>query len=332
MKFDVAVIILNYNSSEYTIQCIESVIQYTSPEIKHEIIIVDNNSLEEEINKLKNLAKFSQVKMIRSKVNLGFSQGHMFGLQFTNANYYVFLNNDCIFLNDCISILMDFCKKNPNTAICTGQMYDTFKKHHHSFNYFPTLSVKILGSGILRLVNPQRFPSLHKQYNEPIKVDFVTGSFLFVRAEYFATVGGFDTNYFLYCEEEDMAMRMKKIKKDVYLVPAAKFMHLGGESTKRDLQIAKEYYISLFYFYGKYFSFWKRMALRAYYFLKVLKKVYKDSTNAKLAWFILRGASMKESLRFRQKMNPNISCQESLNMSYLNHDAEIQENTSPNNT
>ncbi len=316
MKFDVAVIILNYNASEFTIQCVESIIEYTSPEVKYEIIIVDNNSEEEEISKLKILTKFSQVRVIRSKVNLGFSQGHMFGLQFTSANYYVFLNSDCIFLNDCISILMDFCRKSTNIAICTGQMYDADKKPHHSFNYFPTLSVNVLGTGFLRLIIPQKFPNLHKQYNEPVRVDFVTGSFLFVRAEYFAQVGGFDTNYFLYCEEEDLAMRMKKIEKSVYLVPSAKFIHLGGESTKRDLQIAKEYYISLFYFYRKYFSFWERIALRVYYFLKVLKKIYKGSTNGKLSWFILRGAPMKQSLRFRQKMNPNISCGESQNIEF----------------
>jgi hypothetical protein len=121
---------------------------------------------------------------------------------------------------------------------------------------------------------------------------------------------------------------MSEIKKDVHLVPAARFIHSGGESTRRDLSIAKEYYISLFYFHRKYFSLWERAALRVYYFLKVLKKAYKDSANAKVAWFILRGAPMKESLRFRQKINLNVGSLESPHMNQEGCKALKQEDAS----
>ena len=50
---DVSIIIINYNSSSYTLKCIETIIKYTKS-LTYEIIVVDNNSKTSELQDLKN--------------------------------------------------------------------------------------------------------------------------------------------------------------------------------------------------------------------------------------------------------------------------------------
>jgi GT2 family glycosyltransferase len=303
---EVSVIIINYNSSHYTLQCVDSIIKHSLLSA-YEIIIVDNNSTEEDYYKLYSLKTISRISVIRSKINLGFSGGNMFGVQHASQGsiYYYFLNNDCQFLSDNISILANFLKNNPKTGIATPQMYSDDLKIQPSFGYYPSIGDILLGHGFMRWVNPMMYPSQRKEYHLPVSVPYATGSAMFVRVDYFALLGGFDTNYFLYCEEEDLCMGMRRKGWEINLVPEAKFIHYGGGSTKRNLAIEKEFYISYLYFIRKFYSPPQRLLLQLLYSLKLLRKFYKSVNFFKLAFFIFRGAPLKESLKFEQIINLN---------------------------
>jgi len=125
---------------------------------------------------------------------------------------------------------------------------------------------------------------------------------MFVRKEAFNIIGGFDTNFFLYCEEEDLAIRMHKNNYDVYLLPDAKNKHFGGASSPASYDIRKEFYISFLYFYRKHYGFIKTEVLRLLLFLRVVRKSLSRKDNFKLSFFILSGAHMKNSLRHKQKI------------------------------
>jgi len=302
-KLQISVIIINFNSALYTIECIKSIKKFAEPNLKYNIIVIDNNSKSvdyENLNLFVNTQ--SNIKLIRSKLNLGFSGGNMLGIQHTNAEYIYFLNNDTLFLNDCLSILYKFMLTNSNVGICTGQMYNTDMSFHHSFSYFPTLFLKVFGSGILRIFKPQKFPKRKIEYINPLQVDFVTGAAMFVDYSKFSEISGFDTNFFLYCEEEDIALRMKQSNFSVYIVPEAKFIHHMGKSTVRNLDVEKENYISLLYYHRKYSSEIAYILLKLLYFFKNIKKFYKHINYLKLAIFILFGAKMKHSLKHKQKL------------------------------
>jgi GT2 family glycosyltransferase len=192
-------------------------------------------------------------------------------------------------------------EENPDAGLCTGQMYNSDKSFHHSFNYFPTLRLKIFGSSIMRLFSTCNYPSKKRKYMTPIIVPSITGAAMFIKSEVFSKIGGFDPNYFLYCEEEDLCYRIKANSYNVYLVPDAKFIHHMGKSTNRNNDNAKEYYISLLYFIRKYYTNIEYTSLKFIYFFKNLKKFYRGVEYIKLAFFILQGAPLKYSLRFKQK-------------------------------
>lgn len=303
-KNQVSVVIINYNSSKYTIDCIKSIKDVVESIIDYNIVVIDNNSDIEDYKKLKTIVEKQQdIKLIRSKVNLGFSGANMLAVQHTNSEYVFFLNNDTILLNDCISILYNFMKSNKDVGVCTGQMFNTDLSFHHSFNYFPTLSIRLLGSGLMRSFKPEKYPNKKKEYAEPLRVDYVTGAAMFIDYSKFAEIGGFDTNYFLYCEEEDIAMLMKQNNYDIYLVPEAKFVHHMGKSTIRNFNIEKENYISRLYFHKKHSNTLAYSLHKFLYFLKNIKKFYKDINFIKLSFFIIFGAKMKYSMKHKQKLS-----------------------------
>lgn len=302
MKRDISVIIINYNSSAYTIKCVESVIKFTSAGIDYEILVIDNNSRREDYKNLVENLTDGRIKIIRSRINLGFAGGNTFGIQFADSKYYLFLNNDCLFLNDALTPLFKFCENNPQAGICAPQLYTESMERHSTFDYFPVLSAKLLGISLSGLIRGVKYLDKNIVYTAPVEVELVSGSAMFVKAEAFSKIGGFDLNFFLYCEEEDLAIRMHNNEYKVYVVPESHVQHLGGKSSGDNLEIRKEFYISFLYFYTKHYGRVKTQMLKLYLFVKLIKKIGKP-INIKIAFFIMRGAPLSESLRHKQKIS-----------------------------
>lgn len=301
--YDVAIILINYNSTDYTKGCIASVIEQTDPRLKWQMIIVDNASAESSYTALKEHVEGTEnIKLVRSILNVGFSGGNMMGVQHANADYLYFLNNDTTFQTDCLNILYDFMQSHPDAALCSGQMLNADKKPLRTFTYFPTVAVKLLGPGLLRMFKPADYPKRDTTYQQPMRVPLVAGASMFVRFSMFAAIGGMDTNYFFYCEEEDLAYTFRKRGWYCYLVPEAEYIHYVGASTTVKKDFLQEYYFSLIYFFSKHYSWLSYTILKWWFFFKLLKKVYKGGFYAKIAWMIARNAPPRYSLRFRQQI------------------------------
>jgi GT2 family glycosyltransferase len=309
--FDVSIIIINYNSTKFTVNCVNSIIEKVDKNINYNIIIVDNNSEENEYINLKEFCSKidkdnSSLKLIRSNINVGFSAGNMIGVQNSNSKYVFFLNNDTELINDVVSILYKFMNENIQVALATAGMYNSDLSYHSSFGFIPSFKLKIFGENVMFKLNPNLYPSRRIEYFKPLKVELVTGAAMFFRYEHFANIGGFDTNYFLYCEEEDIAKKLKYFNYEVYFVPDAKFLHHTGKSTKRNILIEKENFISLMYFFRKHNNYLVYSLWKLFYFIKTIRKFYKSSEFLNLAFFIINGANMKFSLKLKQKISKNV--------------------------
>jgi len=296
---DVAIIIINYNSTGFTLDCVKSIVSQTSSLISYQIIIVDNASRPDEVERLRSLEGHANLQTVYSKENLGFGRGNMLGAEKANSEYLFFLNNDCVLLNDCLAILKGFCDKNALVGLCGAQLYSEKHERIRSFGYLPTPALKFLGPGVLRLFAPQRYPNREKQYYEPVKVDLVSGSGLFFRTSAFREIGGFDPNLFFYCEEEDLGQRLRNNGLGVYFVPEAKYIHFIGGSSTENLVMLREFYISLMYFFRKHNSKISYFFLKLLYVFKFLRRSFRDKKYFRFALFILKGAPMKYSLRYR---------------------------------
>ncbi|GIV82105.1 MAG: hypothetical protein KatS3mg051_1459 [Anaerolineae bacterium] len=72
-----------------------------------------------------------------------------------------------------------------------------------------------------------------RQYERgvPFRVDHTLGATMMVRREAIEQAGLLDESYFMYCEEIDWSLRIRRAGWEVYTVPAAHVIHLGGQST-----------------------------------------------------------------------------------------------------
>ena len=301
--FDIAVIIINYNSSKLTKECVESILEKTDENLSFQIIVVDNCSEKEDYIFLKTFCEshyFQNLQLIRSKINTGFGGGNMMGYQFANAKYIAFVNNDTLVLNDCLSILKSAIEKDSAIAMVGGQSYSEDGKRMVAFDHFASVSKELFGRDFLEKINPTKYPKRKIEYTNPIKVNYVQGSFMFIRAIDFNELGGFDTNIFLYYEETDLSKRLKSIGKSCYLIPEAKYIHYHGASTPQNITIKTELKISLLYIIRKHYGF-----VSFYFMLNYLRINYIFSTLFKpkygyLLKVLLAGAPLSKSLKTKQ--------------------------------
>ncbi len=298
----VSIILVNYNSSDFTLPCIQSIRDKTRA-VDYEIIVVDNNSIPTEQAKLQHVEQDSQIKFVRSEVNLGFAGGNMLGVQLaqSDTDYYFLLNNDTLLLNDVCGELSQYMESYQEVGVCTPQTFKADGSFEPSFIYFPTLAVNVFGHGLMRMLQPSAYPSYKKRYDQPVFVPVVTGCAMFARGSIFRELNGLDTTYFLYCEEEDFCQRVRRAGYKASLVPSATFVHYAGGSGEQSLPIRKEFYISLFHYYRTYHNWFERGLLTLFYALKNARKTVRNRDFSRVALFILRGAPMGESLRHKQR-------------------------------
>lgn len=298
----VSIVIINFNSTSHTINCVNSIIGKTK--VETEIIVVDNNSEDKERLALESWNKDnpSLIKYIPSKKNTGFSMGNMLGANIATGDYIFLLNNDCLLINDAVDKLVDFMERHSDAGLAGPKTYDRYNNYIPSFDYHPTIANKWLGHTICRIFNKPAYPPRKKEYTAPISVPMISGSAMFFKKDCFNNLGGLDTNLFLYCEEEDVCFRARKNKYKIYHVPSAEITHFCGISTERNLEIEKEFYISLFYILNKNYSFATRNMIKLRYLLKELKRGMRNRKNIEIFLFLLSGPSLSKSMRHRMKI------------------------------
>uniref|UniRef100_UPI00404B8D9E glycosyltransferase family 2 protein n=2 Tax=Flavobacterium sp. TaxID=239 RepID=UPI00404B8D9E len=255
MNVKISIILINYNSAEYTINAVKSIINIISNDLTYEVIIVDNCSNREELSLLKEFLKSNNncnLQLIESEINLGFSGGNMIGASISKGNYLAFVNNDTFFYEDCFSILLKYLEENHKIGVITCQSINKDGNNFCSFDHFIGIRKTFLGRFVLETFFNK--PIRKKTYDKPIKVDAVQGCFMLFERNIFYDVEGFDTNLFLFYEEIDICKRLKDKGYSSVFYPSTQFTHFQGGSTKKSIAIKSEILISFLYILKKDFG------------------------------------------------------------------------------
>jgi hypothetical protein len=125
---------------------------------------------------------------------------------------------------------------------------------------------------------------------------------MFFRAEDFNAIGGFDTVFFLYCEEEDICNRVWNYGKKIYFLPEAKVFHAGGGSSIRNIALEKEFYISYNLLIDKHFDFFGRFFIKTALLFKQFRRIFTKKNGLSLFLFVASGSPVRESLRYKQSI------------------------------
>jgi len=254
---DVSIIIVNYNTKDLTLQCLKSIFAQTE-NIEFEIIVIDNASSDGSCSLLQE--NFPQVNLIQSDKNLGFGRANNLGAIAAQGKYLFFLNSDTILLNNSILAQFNFNEKNANRfkiGISGGILLDENRLETGSFGPLPS-KTNILKSTIgfvprFTKMTSKEIKSFHT--NGYLEVGYITGADMFISKSTFNSCGGFDPNIFMYYEETDLQLRLKKLNYHNFVVDGTQIIHLEGASTnklqtnnKKRLIVTK----SMFYFFRKH--------------------------------------------------------------------------------
>jgi len=219
-----SIIIVNWNTRDLLAQCIESIYAHP-PDGSFDIWVVDNASADGSAEMVRQ--RFPQVHLIENSENVGFARANNQAIRASSGRYVLLLNSDTCVLSSMLDHLLTFVATHPRVGICGAVALNPDGSLQAGGNRFPSLISEL--SLLLGRECPRSIPT----DNQPAETDWVGGACLLARRSMIEQIGLLDEQFFMYCEETDWCWRAKKAGWDIFLVPQARYIHLGARSTIR---------------------------------------------------------------------------------------------------
>jgi N-acetylglucosaminyl-diphospho-decaprenol L-rhamnosyltransferase len=232
---DISVIIVSYNTAELIGPCITSVL--ASKGVSIEVLVVDNASRDASVSVVRE--RFPAARLIENSSNRGFAVANNQALRMVTGRYVVFLNPDTEVAEDTFQTMLAFMEAHP--------------------------LVGLAGPGLL---NPDgtRQDSVSKRYpgrrwgaadlgTLPGEIACVMGACQIAPLELLSSLGGFDEDFFLYGEDQDLCLRVRKRGFEIGYIDDAVVIHHGGQSEVHTLpaNIARKKMHAEYIFYRKHY-------------------------------------------------------------------------------
>ncbi|WP_295937760.1 glycosyltransferase family 2 protein [uncultured Alistipes sp.] len=232
----IGVVILNYNTYEETTGLVEALQRQTiAPHLS--VVVVDNASPNGSFERLLPLEqRFERVHVLQTGRNSGYAQGNNFGLHYLERNirpeYVAILNNDVTLPDDCFEKLAAKYRQLDNPCIIAPVQLDTCARVS-IMGRLPRFGDDLLDLSFLyRRLRRHRVKPKDNTGIGAMKVDVVSGSFMFASLEKFRSIGYFYPGTFLYAEERFVAWATKAKGYANYLVLDQTYVHRHGLTVK----------------------------------------------------------------------------------------------------
>jgi GT2 family glycosyltransferase len=230
---DVSIIVVGYNAAGFTLGCLKSVMEGTKDH-SFEVIVVDNASTDGSPDLIS--ARYPGARLIRNGRNVGLAAATTQGLEVASGRYVITMNSDAEVVDGAIDTLVRFMDGRPEAGGATPRLlFGDLTPHWPPFGNAPTPLSEIREVMTELAGSLSSYSSRHK----PGEVDLdlarevpciVWGSCFIVRREAMEKVGFQDPRFFLYAEDVDWSMRLRKAGWKLWYVPEARVIHHGGRS------------------------------------------------------------------------------------------------------
>jgi len=279
MPAQLAVIIVNWNTRDLTLDAIRSLladVEQTPNSPTTEVWVVDNASSDDSVTAIRE--QFPQVHLVASKENLGFARGNNAAIKaigfggskpdqdLPNAVYL--LNSDTITHQGATKTLYDALMRVSGAGVVGARLTYGDGSFQHSAFAFPGLSqlwIDLLPAPN-RFYDHQlngRYPQESYHGSQPFPVDHTLGATMMLKREVIQQTGMFDEQFHMYCEEIDWSWRIQHAGWNIYCVPQARVTHLGGQSTGQVRPTSTiNLWTSRLQLFDKYYPKWKQAAAK----------------------------------------------------------------------
>ncbi len=283
---DLSIVIVSYNVRELLADCLTAVTsnQYsreafsiqsstqalnTEPcSLNTEIFVIDNASSDGSAAMVRE--KFPPVSLIENAENRGFAAANNQAFVCARGRYVLMLNPDTVVRGGALETLVEFMDAHPRAGACGGKLLYADGTLQQSAFAFPTLAQIFFDFFPLhwRATDSRlngRYPRAWYERGKPFQVDHPLGADLMVRREAAERVGWLDDQFFIYCEEIDWCIRIKRAGWQIWCVPQAEIVHHEAQSThhaaRRDAMFVA-LWRARFYLFEKHYARAFRAAAR----------------------------------------------------------------------
>ena len=248
-----SVVIVNYNAAGLTVKCLKSIEKYIN-KFDKEIIVVDNNSCQNDIEKMRDTG-VGGLKIIHLPNNMGFGLANNAGVKNATGEMVLLLNSDTELMDYNINDAIDDFYKNKSKALWGfkllwpgGAFQNSFIREIRFLDFVLSYTSIAYCS---RFIHRIRY---HKYYGQPVnaslKVPVVYATAMLCWRRDFCKLGGFDKKYFMYFEDIDFCDRFQdELKGEIYYYPGVSLIH-HVKGSQIDDRLINIQYIKSKYLYG----------------------------------------------------------------------------------
>ena len=243
-----SIVIVSYNVRSYLEQCLHSV-QRALEGIEGEVFVVDNHSDDDSVKTVRE--QYPWVRLIENLDNLGFAKANNQAIRQSQADYVLLLNPDTVVAEDTLRGVLMFMDEHPKAGGAGVMMcYEDGTRAPESRRALPTpwvAALKMLGF-------TKRYYMSHLPWNQPCRIEVVSGAFCLLRHEAIKAVGLLDEDFFMYGEDIDLSYRLLKGGWENWYLPYS-IIHYKGKSTqKSDYRYVHVFYQAMLIFFQKHYS------------------------------------------------------------------------------
>ncbi len=240
---DLAVIIVSANNASWLAPCLPTVFAHAGS-ASLDVVVVDNESTDGTRELVQ--SRFPAARVVSSP-NRGFGYGNNRGFETTNARYALFLNPDTEIVDGTFGELVAMLDKSPRIGLAGARQITADGTLWPTIRRFPDAS-RALGEALFS----ERWPVSpawagervldRGAYERETGCDWTSGSFMLARREALLSAGLFDERFFIYSEEPDLCLRIKRAGWQVRHLPHMTILHHAGKAGVKPRMVAQDAY------------------------------------------------------------------------------------------
>lgn len=220
-----AIVILNWNGKQHLENYLPFLMEHTDA-TACDMYVADNGSNDDSVAFLER--KYPQIKLVLLDKNYGFAEGYNRALEHIEADVFCLLNSDVRVTKNWIEPVIKVFEKEKDVVavqpkILSDRDWSRFEHAGAAGGFIDRYGYPFCRGRIMNIIEYDR-----GQYNKNTDIFWASGACLFIRAEAFREVGGFDRDYFAHMEEIDLCWRLKNKGHRIVFCHESKVFHYGG--------------------------------------------------------------------------------------------------------
>ena len=255
MGHQVSIITVGMNHLKFLKDFFDSVFEQDATTLDFEVIYVDNCSKDGSVEYIK--GNYPKVRIIENEKPLGFGANNNKAAKFADGKYLAILNPDIILKAGALDKLYNYSESHTGWGVLAPKLLNadgTLQYSVRSFMTFRTMLSRLVTWGKDHTNNSEVNEYLCKESDDSVvrSVDWAIGAALFIAADFFKEMNGFDEDYYLYLEDEDFCLRTWSENKEVIYIPDAEMKHMHLRSSTKFSRMTLIHFWSMLTYFRKH--------------------------------------------------------------------------------